>query len=72
MNKSIYSIGKINYLSTILFGKNRGIKKVTLEVRESNKVAQRLYEKFGFKKIAIRPRYYQDKNEDAFIYWKIL
>lgn len=51
---------------------NRGIKKVTLEVRESNKVAQRLYEKFGFKKIAIRPRYYQDKNEDAFIYWKIL
>lgn len=50
----------------------KGIKKITLEVRKSNKAAQHLYEKFGFKKIAIRHRYYQDTDEDAIIYWKIL
>ncbi len=48
----------------------KGVKRVTLEVRESNKAAQNLYEKFGFKKIAIRAGYYQDTGEDAFIYWK--
>lgn len=48
----------------------RGIKKVTLEVRKSNYPAQRLYEKLGFKKIAIRAHYYHDTGEDAIIYWK--
>jgi len=52
--------------------RQKGIKKVTLEVRKSNIPAQNLYEKFGFKKIAIRPHYYHDTQEDAFIYWKIL
>jgi ribosomal-protein-alanine N-acetyltransferase len=39
----------------------------TLEVRLSNLPARRLYEKFGFRPVGIRPRYYSDNNEDALI-----
>jgi ribosomal-protein-alanine N-acetyltransferase len=38
---------------------------VTLEVRASNGVAQRLYEKYGFARVGLRKRYYTDNNEDA-------
>ena len=40
---------------------------VTLEVRVSNKVAQGLYEKYGFEIVGTRRRYYRDNNEDAHI-----
>lgn len=33
-------------------------KDITLEVRENNKQAIKLYEKYGFKKVAIRENYY--------------
>lgn len=46
----------------------QGLTEVTLEARCSNIAAQCLYEKFGFKKVAIHPCYYID--EDAIIYWK--
>jgi len=49
---------------------NQRLSTITLEVRESNVIAQRLYEKFGFRKIAIRPHYYI--YEDAIVYWKKL
>ena len=49
---------------------NQGLPVITLEVRESNVIAQHLYEKFGFKKVAIRPYYYI--YEDAIVYWKRL
>jgi [ribosomal protein S18]-alanine N-acetyltransferase len=39
----------------------------TLEVRLSNLAARRLYEKFGFRPVGIRPRYYTDNSEDALI-----
>ena len=45
----------------------RGAKEATLEVRPSNIPAKRLYEKFGFKVVGVRPRYYSDNNEDALI-----
>ena len=35
------------------------LENITLEVREDNKNAISLYEKFGFEKCAIRPSYYQ-------------
>lgn len=41
--------------------------RVTLEVRVSNEVAQNLYRKFGFDQVGLRPRYYSDNNEDAYI-----
>jgi ribosomal-protein-alanine N-acetyltransferase len=45
----------------------RGAKEATLEVRPSNVPAKRLYEKYGFKVVGVRPRYYSDNNEDALI-----
>ncbi|GAI46113.1 unnamed protein product, partial [marine sediment metagenome] len=50
----------------------QNLDKVTLEVRSSNSTAQKFYQESGFKRIAIRPQYYIDTNEDAIIYWKIL
>jgi len=38
-----------------------------LEVRASNLAAQGLYEKFGFKKVGVRRRYYSNNGEDACI-----
>ena len=45
----------------------RDIHLVTLEVRESNIAAIRLYEKFGFKEIGRRKAYYKKPFEDAII-----
>ena len=45
------------------------IKYITLEVRASNFSAISLYEKFGFKSVGRRKKYYQDNNEDALIMW---
>ena len=43
---------------------------MTLEVRETNEIARALYEKMGFKLVAIRKGYYQDTKEDAYIFLK--
>lgn len=40
---------------------------VTLECRVSNSVALRLYEKYGFQRVGLRPRYYSDNHEDAYV-----
>jgi ribosomal-protein-alanine N-acetyltransferase len=40
---------------------------VTLEVRESNLPARRLYESFGFQVVGRRKEYYQDNREDAVV-----
>jgi ribosomal-protein-alanine N-acetyltransferase len=45
----------------------RGAREATLEVRLSNLAARRLYEKYGFRPVGIRPRYYSDDHEDALI-----
>ena len=42
----------------------------TLEVRVSNEVAIRLYERAGFKPRGIRRGYYTDNREDALIMWR--
>jgi ribosomal-protein-alanine N-acetyltransferase len=44
-----------------------GSDRVTLEVRVSNAVAQNLYRKYGFREEGVRPRYYSDNGEDAYI-----
>jgi [ribosomal protein S18]-alanine N-acetyltransferase len=46
-----------------------GAHKMTLEVRVSNLVAQRLYEKLGFRSVGVRRGYYSDNQEDALIMW---
>lgn len=47
-----------------------GMSAVTLEVRVSNEPAIRLYEKFGFESVGLRPDYYEKPREAALIMWK--
>jgi ribosomal-protein-alanine N-acetyltransferase len=47
----------------------QGAKAATLEVRESNVAARRLYEGLGFRVEGVRRDYYQDPREDALILW---
>lgn len=47
----------------------RGASLLTLEVRVSNGVAQRLYHKYGMTSQGVRARYYTDNGEDAYIMW---
>ena len=45
----------------------RGSHCLTLEVRDSNAPARKLYEKLGFVQVGIRPNYYQHPREDGLI-----
>ena len=45
----------------------RGSYCLTLEVRDSNAPARKLYEKLGFVQVGIRPNYYQHPREDGLI-----
>ena len=47
----------------------RGASWITLEVRESNEVAQSLYRKYGFTVVSTRRAYYSDNNENALVMW---
>ncbi|WP_342048728.1 ribosomal protein S18-alanine N-acetyltransferase [Bacillus sp. OTU530] len=49
--------------------KKLGAHSMTLEVRVSNEIAQKLYRKFGFLNGGIRKRYYTDNYEDALVMW---
>jgi ribosomal-protein-alanine N-acetyltransferase len=60
-------IGERLLLALLDLARNRGAHEATLEVRPSNVAARRLYEKYGFKVVGVRPRYYSDDNEDALI-----
>ena len=44
----------------------------TLEVRVSNTGAIALYERYGFRGVGTRPRYYADNGEDAMIMWRAI
>nr|WP_242541182.1 ribosomal protein S18-alanine N-acetyltransferase [Phormidium pseudopriestleyi] len=48
----------------------RGLEWATLEVRRSNQPALSLYQKFGFREVGSRKRYYKDTDEDALIFWR--
>ena len=52
------------------FASKRGARLATLEARESNESARRLYEKCGFRFVAIRKKYYSDNQEDAIVMLK--
>jgi ribosomal-protein-alanine N-acetyltransferase len=50
----------------------RKVKKVTLEVRESNQAALKLYRGFDFSEVGRRKKYYRKPTEDGLILAKIL
>ncbi|HEU5033671.1 MAG TPA: ribosomal protein S18-alanine N-acetyltransferase [Mycobacteriales bacterium] len=45
----------------------RGCAHLDLEVRADNPPAIALYERFGFRRIGVRPRYYQPSGTDAIV-----
>ena len=48
--------------------RGRGAQSVFLEVRESNRAARRLYEKYAFVEAGRRRHYYREPEEDAMVY----
>jgi ribosomal-protein-alanine N-acetyltransferase len=60
-------IGERLLLTLLDLARGRRAREATLEVRLSNLPARRLYEKYGFRPVGLRPRYYSDDNEDALI-----
>ena len=60
-------IGERLLLAFLDLAIDRHAHEATLEVRLSNLPARRLYEKYGFRPVGLRPRYYSDDNEDALI-----
>ena len=49
-----------------------GVRRVTLEVRESNQAARKFYYKNDFIDIAIRKNYYRSPVEDAIVMYRVL
>ena len=60
-------IGERLLLALLDVAREAGAHEATLEVRLSNLLARRLYEKYGFRPVGLRPRYYSDNGEDALI-----
>jgi ribosomal-protein-alanine acetyltransferase len=58
-------IGTSLLLSVLKEGARLGARRATLEVRRSNEVARRLYERFGFGATGVRRAYYTNPVEDA-------
>ena len=51
----------------IEFGRRHDCRIVTLEVRRSNAAALRLYRRFAFRAVGVRPNYYAEDQEDAIV-----
>jgi ribosomal-protein-alanine N-acetyltransferase len=60
-------IGELLLISSIDLAARLKAQVLTLEVRTSNKLAQRLYAKYGFNEVGVRKGYYTDNKEDALI-----
>lgn len=61
-------IGKFLMSALLAKAREKGVKSITLEVRDNNVPAIRLYESFGFRTEGVRKRYYNNKY-DALIMW---
>jgi ribosomal-protein-alanine N-acetyltransferase len=51
----------------VAFGRAQGCRLITLEVRRSNAAALRLYRRYGFRAVGVRPNYYAEDQEDAIV-----
>ena len=56
----------------ITVAQQRGLREITLEVRESNDAAIALYSRFGFESVGRRPRFYTHPVEAALVMQKML
>lgn len=62
-------IGESLLKFSMQLSKEMSAKRLSLEVRVTNHIAQSLYKKVGFAPGGIRKRYYTDNQEDALIMW---
>ena len=62
-NKRNLGIGSKLLENLILYAKNRNCKSITLEVNEHNNIAIHLYEKYNFKRIGLRKKYYNNTDD---------
>lgn len=62
-------IGEKLFAFAVTYAMQQGAIRLSLEVRVSNIVAQKLYRKFGLVPGGIRKNYYPDNNEDAIVMW---
>lgn len=60
-------IGELLLIAAIELAQEHQEPVVSLECRVSNSVALALYDKYGFKQVGLRPRYYSDNQEDAYM-----
>lgn len=62
-------VGKSLMLAAMEVGIYFDAKMMTLEVRETNRIAQKMYQSIGFEQNGYRKRYYQDTGEGALLLW---
>lgn len=60
-------LGRSLLENVIVEARSHASSRITLEVRKSNMVAQKLYESVGFDFSGVRKGYYSDDGEDAFL-----
>jgi [ribosomal protein S18]-alanine N-acetyltransferase len=63
-------LGKLLLIALLDKARSIEMARATLEVRDSNQGAIRLYEQFGFQTVGRRKKYYQDTGEDGIIMWR--
>lgn len=64
-----HKVGSRLLLAVVREALRRGATSLTLEVRLSNKAAQTLYRRFGFRPVGVRKNYYSETKEDALVMW---
>jgi ribosomal-protein-alanine N-acetyltransferase len=64
-NSRRQGLGEILLMVALEAAMEAGQQEVTLEYRISNHSARAMYEKYGFREVGVRARYYSDNNEDA-------
>lgn len=64
-----FGLGRKMMAAMADYARENGASVISLEVRESNRVARSLYESCGFAAEAVRKGYYRNPSEDAVIMW---
>jgi ribosomal-protein-alanine N-acetyltransferase len=62
-----HGLGRLLMDALMQLAANLGARYLTLEVRASNAAAVALYQSFGFIKVSVRKKYYEDNGEDALL-----
>ncbi len=60
-------VGELLLISAVELARENRQSLLTLECRVSNSAALTLYDKYGFQRVGLRPRYYSDNREDAYV-----